>query len=300
LKSGVLNLYKAEGFTSHDAVAVIRRLYGTKKVGHTGTLDPQAVGVLPILIGNAVKACDLIPEESKIYRACVRFGLATDTEDIWGKVIAEDESRPEESRFRLAMSEMVGEYWQIPPMVSAIKVNGKKLYEYARDGVTVPREPRRMEIRSLELLSFSREEACIRAEVSKGTYIRTLLCDLCEKNGVLGTMSALTREKSGIFSLENTVTLETLEQMSLAERESILLPTEQIFDAHPIFELPDFFDALVANGCAVALRKLKKRGEKGQRFRLYRNGSFFALGEIVEAEGELCLRAIKHFPVGGE
>lgn len=300
MKSGVLNLYKEKDFTSHDAVARIRRLFGTKKVGHTGTLDPQATGVLPILIGNAVKACDLIPNETKTYLATVRFGILTDTEDIWGKVLEEDPARPDEEAFRQSILNFQGEYDQIPPMISAVKINGKKLYEYAREGKTVERKPRPVTIHSLELVSFSSEEAILRARVSKGTYIRTLLVDLCRSVGVLGAMSALVREQSGPFSLAGAVTLSQLEEMTLEEREALLLPTEQIFESYPVFQLPPFFDGLIANGLAVRAEKLKCSAPAGTLFRLYRNGTFFALGETVLTQDGVSLRAKKQFPTESE
>ncbi len=300
MKSGVLNLYKEKGFTSHDAVAKVRRLFQTKKVGHTGTLDPQASGVLPILIGNAVKACSLIPEESKTYRATVRFGLTTDTEDIWGRVLAEDPRRPEREAFEKALSAALGSSQQIPPMISAVKVGGKKLYEYAREGKIVEREPRDIFVHEISLLSFSREEATVRARVSKGTYIRTLLVDLCQSVGVLGAMSALEREKSGMFSLEQSVKLEEIESLTGEEREALLLPTEDLFSAFPIYELPPFFDRLILNGCAVSAQKMGLVAQEGQRFRLSLKGDFLALGQIVREKGEMALKKIKDFPKDGE
>ena len=297
MKSGVLCLYKEKGFTSHDAVARIRRLFGTKKVGHTGTLDPQATGVLPILIGNAVKACDLLPDESKIYRATVRFGVETDTEDIWGNVLREDHNRPERSELEREASGFIGEYMQIPPMVSAVKIGGKKLYEYAREGKVIDRPARKVFVKKFELCDCSDDEAVFVAEVSKGTYIRTLLTDLCARVGCVGAMSQLERTKSGAFLLEDTVTLEELEKMTLAERERCLVETERIFADHPVCALSDFYGKLIANGQAVKCGKLGIfDADVGKRFRLYRNGSFFALGEIISTEGEPCLFKIKDFP----
>lgn len=296
MKSGVLCLYKEKGFTSHDAVACLRRLYGTKKIGHTGTLDPQATGVLPILVGNAVKACDRIPEETKTYRAKIRFGLSTDTEDIWGKVLKEDGRRCEKERFLSVMESFLGEYMQIPPMVSAVKVGGRKLYEYARLGITVERAPRKMHVFSLELLCFDGEEAVFRAEVSKGTYIRTLITDLCEKAGVLGTMSALEREQSGGFTLEDAVTLSSLEEMSLEEREAALIPTERLFEAYPVITLPSFFARLVLNGCAVDVKKIGiKETEEDVFFRLADENGFFAVGKTVLSDEVLCLKKVTAF-----
>jgi len=296
LKSGVVCLYKEKGFTSHDAVAKLRRLYQTKKIGHTGTLDPQATGVLPILIGNAVKACDLMPEDRKTYCATVRFGIKTFTEDVWGEVLETDEKRPTREAFLSAMESFRGTYGQIPPMVSAVKVNGKKLYEYAREGKIIPREKRPVTVHSLELLSFSGEEATVRAEVSKGTYIRTLLWDICQKAGVIGAMSELEREKSAGFSLDFSVTLSEIEEMTPEERENLLLPTEHLFDPYPSLFLPAFFDRLIANGCAVSQKKIGSQFPVGKMLRLYRNGRFFALGKVVLEEGEEKIVAVKHFP----
>ena len=297
MKSGVLCLYKEKGFTSHDAVARARRLFGTKKVGHTGTLDPQATGVLPLLIGNAVKACDLLPDETKIYRATVRFGLETDTEDVWGKTLREDGRRPDRASLEEATKYFLGKYMQTPPMVSAIKIGGKKLYEYAREGKVIDRPARQVYVHRFELCDFTGEEASFVAEVSKGTYIRTLLTDLCARVDCIGAMSALERTKSGAFLLENAVTLEALEEMSQEAREGILVETERVFDDYPVYRLPDFFARLVGNGLAVNCAKLGLDGASvGQRFRLYRDSAFFALGEIVEREGEKCLFKIKDFP----
>jgi len=297
VKSGVLCLYKEKGFTSHDAVAWVRRLFGTKKVGHTGTLDPQATGVLPILIGNAVKACDLLPDETKIYRATLRFGVETDTEDIWGSVLRENATRPERAALEEGVKAFLGEYMQVPPMVSAVKIGGKKLYEYAREGKVIDRPARKVFVNRFELCSFSQEEATFVAEVSKGTYIRTLLTDLCTEVGCIGAMSALERVKSGAFVLENTVTLEELEKMSPEEREDLLVPTESIFETYPVCTLSDFHTRLVANGQAVRCTKLGLADEAlGARFRLYQKGTFYALGEIVERDGASCLFKIKDFP----
>ena len=291
MKSGVICLYKEKGFTSHDAVAILRRLYGTKKIGHTGTLDPQATGVLPILVGNAVKACDRIPEETKVYRATVRFGLETDTEDIWGKTLREDVRRPRKEEFLAAAEGFLGEYMQIPPMVSAVKVNGKKLYEYARQGITVERKARKMHVFSLEVLNFSENEAEIRAEVSKGTYIRTLITDLCKKIGVLGAMSALERERSGGFAVSDTVLLSELEAMSEKEREERLIPVEKLFASYPKLILSEFFARLLANGCAVEVRKLGIDPEGENVFyRLWDDNGFFAIGQTLYVEEKLCLK----------
>ena len=282
--------------TSHDVVGGIRRLFCTKKVGHTGTLDPNATGVLPVLVGNAVKASDLLPETGKVYRAEVRFGAAFDTEDVWGKPVKTNDLRPDRASFEAACRALTGEILQTPPMISAVKIRGKKLYEYARQGVEVEREPRRVTVSSVKLLSFSENGAALRIACSKGTYIRTLLVDICARCGVLGAMSALCREESGGFSLENAVTLAGLEDLTVPQRESLLIPAEQLFSRYPAVYLPSFFDKLVFNGLVVAQSKLKTDHPAGQRLRLYRDGAFFALGEAVEENGVLSLKKIKDFP----
>jgi len=180
---------------------------------------------------------------------------------------------------------------QIPPMVSAVKVGGKKLYEYARLGITVERKPRKMHIFSLALLSFDGKEAEIRAEVSKGTYIRTLITDLCGKAGVLGTMSSLEREKSGGFTLKDTVTLSQLEALSREEREELLIPTQRLFESYPVLSLPPFFARLILNGCAVEGKKLGiSETEEHIFYRLFDDNGFFAVGETVISDGKLCIK----------
>ncbi len=285
--------------TSHDVVGGVRRLFHTKKVGHTGTLDPNATGVLPVLVGGAVKASDLLPETGKVYLAEVLFGASFDTEDVWGKPEKTDGRRPDRAAFEAACRAMTGESEQTPPMVSAVKIRGKKLYEYAREGVTVARQPRRIRVDSIDVLAFSEERATVRVACSRGTYIRTLLCDICARCGVLGAMSALCREQSGGFSLKDAVTLAELEEMTPDQREDRLIPVEEVFSPYPSFILPPFFDRLIANGLVVAQSKMKADFPIGQRLRLYRDGAFFALGEAVEEEGVLSLKKIKDFPPDG-
>jgi tRNA pseudouridine55 synthase len=295
LKSGVLNVYKEKGFTSHDVVAKIRKLYGTKKVGHTGTLDPQATGCLPVLVGSAVKACDLIPEEGKTYRATVRFGIETDTEDIWGKVIKEDKKRLDEETFRSRMLTFLGEYHQIPPMVSAIKVGGKKLYEYAREGKVIEREARPITVHELDI-DGEGADYTMRVFCSKGTYIRTLCADIGNKLGCGGVMSSLIRTETGGFPLADAHTMEALEEMSREERISSLIPTEALFASLPKVCLSAFFEKLCRGGCEIYLSKIGAKLEVGTRVRICdENGMFFALGEVGEYENGRAVKAIKTF-----
>ena len=295
MKSGILNLYKEAGMTSHDAVARVRRLFGTRKVGHTGTLDPEATGVLPILIGTAVKACDLVPHEKKTYRARVRFGFATDTEDVWGKTVEENGLLPDRDAFARAVASFQGEYAQIPPMMSAVKIGGKKLYEYARAGIEIERPARTVTVHAITLLSFDGAEAEIRATVSRGTYIRTLLCDICRRLGVLGAMSALEREESGIFTMDRTVTLAQLEALDAAARYETLVPTEGLFEEFPVLSVSPFYFKLLQNGCAVQTAKLSTAAAVGDCLRLYENGRFYALAPVLETEEGAALKIVKRF-----
>lgn len=297
MTSGVLVLNKPAGMTSHDAVMRVRRLYHTKKVGHTGTLDPGASGVLTVLIGNAVKTASLLEEKTKIYHAGLRFGTFTDTEDIWGKVLQSDPHRPTEAQICEALGAFQGDLMQTPPMVSAIKVGGKKLYELARRGEVIERTPRPITVHSFTLLDYSPDRATFRIEVSRGAYIRTLLYDLCCAMGVLGVMDALEREASGSFFLSSAVTPDQLECMSDQEREKVLIPIEALFTTLPAYHLPPFFDRLIASGQRVLLSKLHRTDPVGTRFRLYRDGVFFAVGEVIEEDGEKKLFKIKEFPL---
>lgn len=298
MKSGVLNLKKTAGMTSHDAVFRVRKLFGTKKVGHTGTLDPNATGVLPLLVGGAVKASEfLLNAGKKTYVAGIRFGLFTDTEDIWGKTVSLSEKRVSEEEFSRAMNSFLGTYLQVPPMVSAIKIGGKKLYEYAREGKVIPREAREVFVHSFRLISFSEEEALVEATVSKGTYIRTLIYDLCKRCGIEGVMNSLERRESGGFCIEGAVTLDELEQMEESEREEMLVPTENLFLDFAPLRLPEFYLKLCKSGCRIDVKKIGLSEEKlGTRFRLLDEKGFFALGEIKEYHGVISLEKIKEFP----
>ena len=181
--NGIINIYKEAGFTSHDVVAKLRGIVKQKKIGHTGTLDPDAVGVLPVCFGNATKLCDMLTDKSKEYEACLLLGLETDTQDISGTVLAEHEVKVSEQEVLEAIKSFEGVYEQIPPMYSALKVNGKKLYELARQGKEVERQPRKVEISYIRILSCELPEVRFVVGCSKGTYIRTLCDDIGKKLG---------------------------------------------------------------------------------------------------------------------
>ena len=201
--NGILNVYKEKGYTSHDVVAKLRGIVGQKKIGHTGTLDPDAEGVLPVCLGRATKVCDMLTEKDKTYEAVLLLGKETDTQDISGTVlrVGETEGLTQEQVKDCVMS-FVGEYDQIPPMYSALKVNGKKLYELAREGKTIERKSRKVEIKEIRILEMALPRVRMEVSCSKGTYIRTLCHDIGEKLGCFGCMESLLRTKVSRFEIE--------------------------------------------------------------------------------------------------
>ena len=249
IRNGVLNVYKEAGFTSHDVVAKLRGICGQKKIGHTGTLDPDAVGVLPVCLGNATKLCDLLAGETKEYEAVLLLGRTTDTQDLTGTVLEERPVTADEKEAREAVLSFLGEYDQIPPMYSALKVNGKKLYELARAGKEVERRPRRVRIDSLEILKTELPEITFRVECSKGTYIRTLCDDIGRKLGCGGTMKSLKRTRVGRFEIAQARTLKELEALAGEGRlEEALIPVEELFAGCPRLMVKPEWERLVRNG----------------------------------------------------
>ncbi len=294
--SGVIILRKPKGVTSHDCVNKLRRLYNTKKVGHTGTLDPMATGVLPILIGRAAKASDLVTAGDKTYRALLKLGLVTDTEDTTGTILKTSDSIPSEAEVRVVVADFVGEISQVPPMYSALKVNGQKLVDLARRGVTIEREARRIRIYSAELEPTALpDEYYLTVSCSKGTYIRTLCADIGERLGCGGCMAELERLASGGFSLEASISLEELEALEPSERLELLRPVETLFAELPELLLPPFYEKLSRNGCEIYQKKLGSELPIGARVRLCGKNGFFALGEVSEYESGSAVKAIKLF-----
>ena len=294
--SGVLLLDKPAGPTSHDMVGLTRRLYGTRRVGHTGTLDPLATGLLILLVGRAAKAAEYLVSDDKRYTATLRLGLTTDTEDVTGEVLTRADALPDDDAVQAACAAMVGQSEQIPPMYSALKVGGRKLVDIARAGGEVEREARPIEIYSLTCTPAGQPgDYTLDVHCSKGTYIRTLCADIGARLGCGGTMATLRRTASGGFSLDEAVTVEALEAMSPDERRARLIPLESLFAALPALRLGEFHERLIRGGCAVAARKLGVRQPIGTHLRLSGKDGFFGLGEVVEAEGEPAVKMIKLF-----
>lgn len=296
---GILIVHKSEGMTSHDVVNKVRRLFDTKQVGHTGTLDPMASGVLPVLVGRAVKASQYVSAEEKIYRAELRLGLETDTEDCTGKVLRTDSFRPDETAVREACASMLGSQMQIPPMYSAIKMNGEKLYDLARRGIEVQREARPIVISSLEPERVAEDLYTLTVRCSKGTYIRTICSDLGRKLGCGGIMNRLCRLQSGPFCLENALDLSQLESLSPEERLGKLLPVDRFFEDCPSLSFPPFYETLFRNGCEIYLEKIRASFPIGTRLRIYHDAVFVALAEVREYESGPAVKALTFFDVDG-
>lgn len=282
--NGVIVINKPSGKTSHDMVYFIRRVSGIKKVGHTGTLDPEATGVLPICIGKATKAAELLTAEEKGYIAELVFGMTTDTLDAEGEVLSDQPySHITEENLKNAIDKFIGEIEQIPPMFSAIKKDGKKLYELAREGKTVEREKRCIFIKSIRLLAFDKEKgtAKIEVECSKGTYIRTLCEDIGMSLGCGAYMNSLVRTKSGNFLLEKSYTEEEIREISKkGELEKILIPIDCLFNKLPQLTISKKEEEKVVNGV-----KIKKSGYPEGEYRVYSPDNKFL--SISEIKGEM-------------
>jgi len=296
---GVLVVNKHGGVTSHDIVNKIRRLYGTKRVGHTGTLDPMATGVLVVLVGRAAKAAEYLVCDEKSYRATLKLGVCTDTEDITGTIITTSDSLPSIEEVQSVCREFVGKIKQVPPMYSALKVGGRKLCDIARSGCEVEREAREIEIFSLVCTpTDSASEYILDVKCSSGTYIRTLCADIGARLGCGGVMATLERTEAGGFDLSRAHTTDELEKMSEDEREALLIPTEKLFKSLKRVDLPEFYEKLCRNGCEIYLKKIKKELDVGERVTLYgADGKFFALGEVREYESGRAIKSIKAFDV---
>lgn len=232
--NGIMNVYKEAGFTSHDVVAKLRGICKQKKIGHTGTLDPDAVGVLPVCFGSGTKLCGMLTDWDKEYIATLRLGVVTDTQDLTGQVLSHADEETvaalTEECVMTCILGFLGGYDQIPPMYSALKVDGKKLYELARAGKEVERRPRAVQIRELEILEMDLPTVRFRVVCSKGTYIRTLCHDIGEKLGCGGAMASLTRSRVGIFGLEGALRLSEIEKLRDEDKiSSVIIPPDVVF-----------------------------------------------------------------------
>ncbi len=296
---GVLCVYKEQGCTSHDVVNKIRRLYGTRQVGHTGTLDPMAEGVLVVMVGRAVKASELLSADTKEYVAGLKLGITTDTEDISGQILTEFVGQmPDFETVKNTVLSFAGEIEQVPPMYSALKVDGKKLVDLARQGKEVERKARAVCVDKIEVFETDKEgEFLLNTRVSKGTYIRTLCADIGKKLGTGAVMSSLVRTVCGNFGIEDAHRLSEIEAMSVEQRNALLKPVESLFEDCPSVTLSDFFGKLAACGCEIYQKKIGTHLENGALVRIYDKDGFFAIGRVQEFDGGSAIKPIKQFRI---
>lgn len=281
--NGIIVVDKPQEFTSFDVCAKLRGILHEKRIGHTGTLDPMATGVLPILVGKATKASDILPIKEKIYRASFKLGILTDTGDIWGNIVKKCFYDVTEIRLKSALSGFVGEISQIPPMYSAVSVGGKRLYSLARQGIEVKREPRRVTVFSLDITRFDEKsgEGELLVSCSKGTYIRTLVEDIAKTLGTEAALTALRRESTDGFSLADAHTIDELQRLCDEKKlENALLPTDSVFSVYPAVTLDEHCTGLYKNG--VALRRDQVKADLDGRYRVYgADSEFLGLADIV-------------------
>lgn len=297
--NGVVVIDKEQGYTSFDVVAIVRKTLGTKKVGHCGTLDPNATGVLPVLVGNATKAQDIIPNHDKSYVASFKFGVSTDTLDIWGKVLDEDKPSVTAEQLHKVVDSFVGDIMQIPPMYSAVQKDGVRLYDLARQGIQVERTPRKVTIYSLSIDEFDPITQCgvLSVSCSKGTYIRSLIVDIAERLGTVAVMTSLQRTSACGFTLSDAITLDTLK--ALAESgiiEDKLLSTESLFYDYPELFVSDKQAVRFRNGNPLDIERTKLKDTDVSDSEIYRvkfGDEFLSLGITDLSKG--VLKLYKHF-----
>ena len=296
--NGILCMNKPQDFTSFDVIGKLRGILHMKRLGHTGTLDPMATGVLPILVGTATKACDILPNQDKTYQATVVFGKATDTLDIWGKPLQDyPEQHVTEAALRALLPEFLGDITQLPPMYSAVSVNGKRLYELARKGETVERPTRTVHIDAITLDAFdeTQQTATLTVSCGKGTYIRTLLSDMGQRLGGDAVMTALTRTAACGYPLQDCLTFEQVAAaMADGTLEEHLLPTDSLFSSYPKLRLNAAQERMFCNGVKLDLNRLRNLQPDQDIYTVYgATGTF--LGTALADRTQQELRIGKRF-----
>lgn len=275
---GVINVYKEKGYTSHDVVAKLRRILNQKKIGHTGTLDPDAEGVLPVCLGRGTKLCDLLTDKDKTYRAVLLLGTVTDTQDISGNVLKQGEVAVSEEEVRQVLQSFEGQYDQIPPMYSALKVNGRKLYELAREGKEVERKPRPVTIFEIHPEKINLPRVTMTVKCSKGTYIRTLCQDIGEQLGCGGCMEELTRTRVGVFSVHESRTLSEIEsKVKEGTVNEIVTKVDQLFETLRRVTVEQRYQKQLENGNPFLLGSQKEEDDfqEGEQVRVYDENDIF-------------------------
>ncbi len=294
---GIVIIHKEKGFTSHDVVAKLRGICGQKKIGHTGTLDPEATGVLPVCLGSGTKLCDMLTDKDKEYVTELLLGVETDTLDMTGTVLARHPVSVSQEQVREAVLSFGGSYMQVPPMYSALKINGKKLYELAREGKEVERRAREVRIEEIEILQMQLPVVRLRVVCSKGTYIRTLCADIGQKLGCGGVMESLVRTRVGKFSLEEALTLEQLQELKDQGRlAEAVAPVESVFGSCPVLHVRRDLEKLLDNGNPLTVEQTaeKERYAPGRWVRVCWPDNRFA-GIYVYDEGKRRYQPVKMF-----
>ncbi|WP_099203190.1 tRNA pseudouridine(55) synthase TruB [Miniphocaeibacter massiliensis] len=276
--NGVINVFKEPGYTSHDVVAILRKVLKTKKIGHAGTLDPNVSGVLPICIGKATKISQYLMEYGKTYIAEITFGIETDTEDIWGNIIKTSDIEVNIESFKKSITKFNGKTInQVPPMYSAVKVNGKKLYELARKGEIIERKPRKANIYKLKILKILNNKVIIKVTCSKGTYIRTLIKDICEKSGTIGTMSSLIRVNSGGLDINDSLTIQQIKDLIDKKIYDFIKPIDKSLQKINKYILPEKYFKKVINGVKIKIND----DISNETVLVYCKDEFIGIGEFV-------------------
>lgn len=288
--NGILCVNKPEGFTSFDVVAKLRGILRIKRLGHGGTLDPMATGVLPVFVGSATKACDIMPDNTKSYRAGFRLGVVTDTQDVTGEVLSVSDCAVSAEEICGLLPDFTGSIMQLPPMYSAVQVNGQRLYDLARKGIEVERTPREIEVSSLTLVSYDEKlrEGVMDIACGKGTYIRTIINDIGEKLGCGGIMTSLVRTSSGGFSLEDCYTLEEIQKARDEERiEELILPIDRVFSSLPKLCLNEAQTRMYRNGVKLDLARVRGISDDADTYSVYGSDGVFIGTAAADRESGL-------------
>lgn len=291
---GIINILKPPGMTSHDVISFMRRLLNMKKIGHSGTLDPAAAGVLPVFVGKATKSIQFFEHDDKEYMAEISFGIVTDTGDVEGEILRQQKADVKLDKLNEALLQFTGEIPQIPPMYSAVRHNGRKLYELARQGIVVERKPRIVKIKELELIDFMDNIAVLRVCCSKGTYIRTLASDIGEKLGCGACLSSLVRIRSGFFNISDSFTLEEVKEKAHNNQlSSILLPIDEALQHLPKVKIPKSASTFIKGKVLPGDTCFSDNAKKGL-VRVYSaQGNFLGIAQTEEQENRTVLRVVK-------
>lgn len=292
---GIITIYKERGYTSHDVVAKLRGILHQKKIGHTGTLDPEAEGVLPVCLGKGTKLCDMLADRTKTYQTVVKLGVSTDTEDMTGTILEERLVTVSKEDVIATSASFVGEYEQIPPMYSAKKVNGKKLYELAREGKVIERKAAKVEIYEIVIDRIELPYVTMTVSCSKGTYIRSLCRDLGEKLGCLGAMQSLLRTRVGDYRIEDAIRLDEFERL-VAEEKLLphIHPVDEVFLDCPRYIVPEELNKAVDNGNSFRYNGAIPEGD----IRIYKEDGMFVGLYYYDTETDM-MRPKKLFFVEG-